>query len=225
LISPWNLASETVTAYSKNLSNAPDFRSPMFESAVPQNSYDLEAEKGPACDVRHRFAVSGDYDLPALGRSRAIQALTRNWRLSSLYQEQSGFPFTVSVYGDTANASTVVGENPIRANYTGQPVFGPGTGNPKAWFNPAAFAAPAAYTFGNVGRNTVYGPGMQTMDLAITRSFALVERVRLERRADYALNHSNWGTPNRFVNTPQFGSITEATTPGREFQLSARLSF
>ena len=38
-----------------------------------------------------------------------------------------------------------------------------------------------------------------------------------------ALNHSNWGTPNRFVNTPQFGSITEATTPGREFHLSARL--
>jgi hypothetical protein len=40
-----------------------------------------------------------------------------------------------------------------------------------------------------------------------------------------ALNHSNWGTPNRFVNTPQFGSITEATTPGREFQLSARFAF
>ena len=92
---------------------------------------------------------------------------------------------------------------------------------------PRAFATPAAYTFGNVGRNTVYGPGMQTMDLAMTRSFALVERVRLDMRAEAynALNHSNWGTPNRFVNTPQFGSITEATTPGREFQLSARLSF
>ena len=38
-------------------------------------------------------------------------------------------------------------------------------------------------------------------------------------------NHSNFGTPNRFVNTPQFGAITEASTPGREFQLSARLSF
>jgi hypothetical protein len=177
--------------------------------------------------VRHRFVLSAVYEIPGLGHGRAVQSLTRNWRASTLYQVQSGFPFTISVYGDTANAGTVVGENPIRANYTGQPVFGPGTGNTNAWFNPAAFATPAAYTFGNLGRNTVYGPGMQTMDVAMTRSFAVAERVRLEMRAEAfnALNHSNLGTPNRFVNTPQFGTITEASTPGREFQLSARLSF
>jgi len=120
-----------------------------------------------------------------------------------------------------------VGVHPIRANYTGQPVFGPGTRNTSQWFNPGAFATPAAFTFGNVGRNTVYGPGMQTMDIALARSFAIAERLHLEMRAEAfnALNHSNFGTPNRFVNTPQFGSITEASTPGREFQLSARLSF
>jgi hypothetical protein len=39
------------------------------------------------------------------------------------------------------------------------------------------------------------------------------------------MNHSNLGTPNRFVNTPQFGTITEASTPATEFQVSARLSF
>ena len=213
--------------YSKNLSNAPDFRSPMFESAVPQNTYDLAAEKGLACDVRHRFVATVVYDIRPVGQSRAARALTRNWTVSTLYQMQTGFPFTISVYGDTANAGTVVGENPIRANYTGQPVFGPGTGSTGQWFNPAAFATPAAYTFGNLGRNTVYGPGMQTMDLALTRAFALAERLHLEMRGEAynALNHSNWGTPNRFVNTPQFGSITEASTPGREFQLSARLSF
>jgi hypothetical protein len=213
--------------YSKNLSDAPDFRSPMFESAVPQNNGNLDAEKGPGCDVRHRFVASIVYDIPALGKSRAARTLTRNWRVSTLYQVQSGFPFTISVYGDTANAGTVVGENPIRANYAGQPVFGSGTGNTNEWFNPSAFATPAAYTFGTLGRNTVYGPGMQTMDLAVSRAFAVMERVRLELRGEAynALNHSNWGTPNRFVNTPQFGSITEASTPGREFQLSARLSF
>ncbi len=153
--------------------------------------------------------------------------LTRNWRISTCIRFRAAFLSPSPVYGDTANAGTVVGENPIRANYTGQPVFGPGTGNTNAWFNPAAFATPAAYTFGNLGRNTVYGPGMQTMDIAMTRSFAIAERARVEMRAEAynALNHSNWGTPNRFVNTPQFGSITEATTPGREFQLSARLSF
>ena len=84
-----------------------------------------------------------------------------------------------------------------------------------------------AYTFGNVGRNTVYGPGMQTLDVAVVRAFQIAEQASFEFRAEAfnALNHSNFGTPNRFVNTPQFGTITEAATPGRELQLSARLSF
>src|SRR6202008_4898067 len=47
--------------YSKNLTNAPDFRSPMDESAIPQNNSDLNAEKGPGCDVRHRLALSAVY--------------------------------------------------------------------------------------------------------------------------------------------------------------------
>jgi hypothetical protein len=213
--------------FAKNLSDAPDFRSPMFEAAIPQNNNDLAAEKGPGCDIRHRLALSAVYDIPTFGSASWSRALLRNWRVSTLYQVQSGFPFTISVFGDTANAGTVLGENPIRANYTGQPVFGPGTRNTSQWFNPAAFSAPAAFTFGNVGRNTVYGPGMQTMDLAIVRSFAIRESLRFELRAEAfnALNHSNLGTPNRFVNTPQFGTITEASTPGRELQLSARISF
>jgi Carboxypeptidase regulatory-like domain len=207
--------------FSKNLSTAPDFRSPMFEAAIPQNNNNLDAEKGLGCDVRQRFVVSAVYDIPSLGKDGWVNVLSRNWRVSTVYQVQSGFPFTISVFGDTANAGTVVGENPIRANYTGQPVFGPGTRTTDQWLNPAAF------TFGNAGRNTVYGPGMQTMDLALVRSFNLSERLHMEMRAEAynALNHSNFGTPNRFVNTPQFGSITEAATPGREVQFSARLSF
>jgi len=199
----------------------------MFESVIPQNNKDLTKEKGPACDVRHRFSVSGVYDLPKLGGRGIAETITRNWHLSAVYQAQTGFPFTVSVFGDTANAGTLLGENPIRANYTGEPVFGPGTRTAERWFNPAAFAAPPAFTFGNAGRNTVYGPGMQTLDLALNRQFDLSDRVNFQLRAEFfnALNHTNLGTPNRFVNTPQFGTITEASTPGREVQLSARFSF
>jgi hypothetical protein len=213
--------------FAKNLSDAPDFRSPMFESAIPQDNNNLRAEKGPACDVRHRLALSAVYDIRPWQRASWSAAITRNWRVSVLYQVQSGFPFTISVFGDTANAGAVLGENPIRANYTGEPVFGPGTRNTNRWFNPAAFATPAAFTFGNVGRNTVYGPGMQTADLALVRTFAITETLRFELRGEAfnALNHSNYGTPNRFVNTPQFGTITEAATPGRQVQLGARLSF
>lgn len=213
--------------FAKSLSDAPDFRSPMFESTIPQNNDNLAAEKGPACDIRHRFSLSAVYDLPRVSDSGVVGALTRNWRLSAMYQAQSGYPFTISVFGDTANAGTLLGENPIRANYTGAPIFGEGTRTSDAWFNPAAFAAPQAFSFGNVGRNSVYGPGMRSLDLAIQREFDLTEEVNFEFRAEFfnAFNHTNLGIPNRFVNTPQFGTITEAATPGREVQLSARLSF
>jgi hypothetical protein len=213
--------------WSKSLSNAPDFRSPMFESSIPQNDNDLSAEKGPSCDVRNRVAVSAVYDVPMWGRSSVTRAVTRNWQTSAIFQAQSGFPLTISVFGDTANAGTALGENPVRANATGKQVFGAGTRNATTWFNPAAFAAPPAYTFGNVGRNSVVGPGLETLDLSVLRGFALSERLRLEARGEFfnALNHTNLGTPNRFVNTAGFGSITEVTTPGREIQVSARLSF
>ncbi len=213
--------------WAKSLSDAPDFRSPMFESAIPQDNNNLAAEKGPACDIRHRFALSAVYDLPALNFSRALRVATQGWHLSAIFQAQTGFPFTISVFGDTANSGTLLGENPIRANYTGQPIFDEGSHTADRWFNPAAFAAPPAFTFGNVGRNTLYGPGMQTLDLALHREFAVTEDVKFQFRAEVfnALNRTNLGTPNRFVNTPQFGTITEAATPSREIQFSGRLSF
>src|SRR3989440_6008289 len=78
--------------FAKSLSDAPDFRSPMFESAIPQNNRDLSLEKGPACDIRHRFALSAVYDLPALRESGFVGAITRDWHLSAVFQAQSGFP-------------------------------------------------------------------------------------------------------------------------------------
>jgi hypothetical protein len=213
--------------FSKNLTNAPDFRSPMDESAIPQNNNDLAAEKGPGCDVRHRFALSAVYAIPSYNRAEWIRLVTQNWTFATIYQVQSGMPLTISVFGDTANSGTVLGENPVRANVTGQPVFGPGTHTADEWFNPTAFATPAAFTYGDAGRNSVYGPDLQTMDIAIQRSFRLTEKLNFQFRGEAfnALNKVNLGTPNRFVNTPQFGTITMAMTPGREIQLGARLSF
>src|SRR5207302_1807009 len=84
---------------------------------------------------------------------------------------------------------------------------------------------PSAYKFGNLGRNTVEGPGMQLLDLALTREFRITESTGIQFRTEFfnALNHTNLGTPNRFVNTPQFGTITMAMHPGREIQFGARL--
>jgi len=211
----------------KNLTNAPDFRSAMDEASIPQNNLALSLEKGPGCDIRHRFALSAVYAIPAYNRAEWLRLVTQNWSLSTIYQIQTGMPFTISVFGDTANSGTVLGENPVRANATSQPIFGPGTHTADEWFNPAAFAAPPAFTYGNVGRNSVYGPGMQTLDLAVARAFRLSEKANFQFRAEAfnSMNKTNLGTPNRFVNTPQFGTITMAITAGREIQLSARLSF
>jgi outer membrane receptor protein involved in Fe transport len=217
----------TSVTWAKSITNAPDFRSPMDESAIPQNDSDLDAEKGLACDVRLRYVGTFVYNIPGLRQQGWMSHLTSHWQLATVYQAQTGMPFTISVYGDTANAGTTLGENPIRANYKDQPVFPSGTHTSEEWFNTAAFAAPPAYTFGNVGRNSVEGPGMQVADIALSREFHLLESLHLQIRAEgfNALNHTNYGTPDRFVNEPQFGTITMAMHPGREAQFSARLTF
>src|SRR5207248_8907900 len=142
-------------------------------------------EKGLACDIRHRCSVSTVYNLPTWGKPGFAHAVTKDWRVSAIFQVQSGYPFTISVFGDTANSGTVLGENPIRANYTGQAIFGSGTRSAAQWFNPAAFATPAAYIFGNVGRNSLYGPGMQTLDFAVAREFTISERAKFQFRGEF----------------------------------------
>ena len=65
------------------------------------------------------------------------------------------------------------------------------------------------------------------VDLALERTFSLTEKMKFQLRGEAfnALNKTNLGTPNRYVNEPQFGTITMAMTPGREIQLSGRIFF
>jgi len=89
---------------------------------------------------------------------------TQNWHFSTIYQVQSGMPFTISVFGDTANSGTVLGENPIRANVTGNPYL-PGYAHRREWFNlhfrhaPAFTMAMLAGILFTVRRNKA-GPGL-----------------------------------------------------------------
>jgi len=214
--------------WSKSLTDAPDFRSAMMQPAIPQNNSDLKAEKGlNGMNVPHRFVASVVYAIPGLRSRGFLHHLTSSWTLGSIFTAQDGMPFTVSVFGDTANAGTLLGQNPIRANVTGEPLFPAGTHTTAEWFNPLAFVAPPPYTFGNAGVNTVPGPGFVDLDQSLQRQFAITERINFTFRVEAfnALNHSNWGYPNNYVNTPQFGSITMAEGSGREFQLSGRISF
>jgi hypothetical protein len=220
--------------YAKSYSDSPAFRSPAMESEVPQNSYDLAAEWGlDGCDIRHRFVTSVLYKIPFTSKSDSGSGLLRgvfgDWEVAMIYQAQSGFPFTIGVVGDTANVGALLNVNPVRANaLPGQDPNLPGDERTTdRWFNTAAFIAPAAFTFGDVGRNTMTGPALHKVDLALEK--------RIPVRGDQALvfrtevfnlfNHTNLGTPERFVNTPQFGTIIMAATPARQIQFVLRYVF
>lgn len=150
------------------MSDSPTFRSPNAEAEVPQNSFDPDADWGPAgCDIRHRFVGSVIYKVPysATGGVTTGEKIARGilggWQASLIYQWQSGFPFTVSVFGDTANAGSLLNVNPIRANVV--PGVSPDVDDPNAdmWFNTAAFTTPPPFTFGTATRNCLWGPGLK----------------------------------------------------------------
>ena len=141
---------------------------------------------------------------------------------------QSGAPFTVNLPNDNANNGTPV--NSQRPNFVCDPNNGPRT--PGKWFNTTYFSQPAAFTYGNVGRNTVLGPGLDNFDATIQKQFPLRESLNLQFRLDIFdfFNHPNFNAPigsgrtfSTAANSP-FGSITSAQDP-REMQFSLRLAF
>jgi len=220
--------------FANSLTDAPTFRSPANESEVPQNSVDPRADWGPAgCDIRHRFVSSVIYEVPysATGGVNTGDKIARGmfggWQASLIFQWQSGFPFTISVFGDTANAGSLLNVNPIRANVV--PGVAPELDNPTAdrWFNTAAFTTPAPFTFVTATRNSVWGPGLKKADLALDRELPLAGAAKFHVRIEAfnLFNTVNYGTSNRFVNTPQFGTITEAATPARQIQFVLRAKF
>jgi hypothetical protein len=223
--------------FSKSMTDAPAFRSPAMESEVPQDSFDLRKEWSLAgCDIPHRFVTSLIYRVPFTsqrkkfkGALNKVKYLLTDWQIGAIYQIQSGFPFTIGVFGDTANAGALLNINPVRASVVPgvSPNLGSGQRSADRWFNTDAFTTPPAFTFGNVGRNTMRGPSLNKADLALQREISLGETKQVNFRAEFfnLFNHTNLGVPERFVNTPQFGSIFMAMTPARQIQFAVRFKF
>ena len=69
--------------------------------------------------------------------------------------------------------------------------------NDRSLINPAAFAVPAAGTFGNSSRNSLTGPDLFQLDLTMSKQFPISEKVRMEFRAEIynILNRANFANP------------------------------
>ena len=95
------------------------------------------------------------------------------------------------------------------------------------WFNTAAFSTPPSFTYGNVGRNTVDGPGLVSLDASLSKNFPITEKVRGQFRAEFfnLPNHPNFSFPGRSVNTPQFGTVTSQRTSARQIQFAMKVVF
>jgi hypothetical protein len=96
------------------------------------------------------------------------------------------------------------------------------------YFSPACYSLQALGTEGNVGRDSIYGPGMINVDFSIIKRTQITEKLASEFRAEFfnLLNRANFGLPNAHVFTgPTAGQITTLSTPPRQIQFAFRLSF
>ena len=92
------------------------------------------------------------------------------------------------------------------------------------WFNTAAFSLPAAFTFGNSGRNTVLAPGYANVDASVQKDIVLAGGARLELRWEIfnLFNRVNFDVPNRIFGTSNFGRIFSAQ-PARQMQFGVKM--
>jgi hypothetical protein len=210
---------------------------------------------GPAAtDIRHQAAINASYDLPLgnghrflAGLNPAANKLVSGITLSAIATLESGFPFSPQLgYNPTGSGDS---RNPVRPNinpnFSGSRYTQGTTAQRVAqYFNPAAFSAPAYGTVGNASRDLLTGPGYNDLDLSLTKSTQITERVRAQFRAEFfnILNHTNLGTPSESVFTagptqgnaasqntvaaPSLtaGGITTAATT-RQIQLGVKLLF
>ncbi|HEX3183799.1 MAG TPA: hypothetical protein VHQ94_03330, partial [Pyrinomonadaceae bacterium] len=183
---------------SYTFSKSIDYNSLNSQGVIVQDSYNLRDSRGLSdYDARHRFVISGLYELPFRGNQ-----FKEGWQLSTIVQLQSGNPVNI-----VANNATFTGtNNTVRPDVTGPIAI---LGTPNRWFDTAPFIVPVN-RFGSLGRNVVIGPGFNNVDFSVIKRTNLTETQLLEFRWEVfdAFNHANFGQPGRVVGSANFGQIT-----------------
>lgn len=203
--------------------------------STPEYIYHLRGNRSPSpFDIAQRVIATASYDLPFQSHARAkpsvLHAIAAGWRASAVVTVQSGFPFTPQLAVNSLNNGGY--QLPDRLGSGSLPA---GQQSYLHWFNtslnPAdpnrAFALPTLYQYGNSGFDILRGPGMATMDASMARRFSLSERLHLQTRVEAfnLLNRTNFALPNRILGVPSAGVISHTSTPGRQFQILARVEW
>ncbi len=232
--------------WSKSIDDTSGIRTQGSDTLFPQNSDCIQCERGlSSFDVRHRSVTSVLYDLP-VGEGKRVKvvnpvlnAVVGGWQAGGILTLQSGVPGTLSI-GGVDNASTSDGgyDRPVSTGispYLGNPV-------PSRWLSLAAFTEAAPGFFGNVGRNTIEGPGVFNIDFEVHKQFRMPfkEGHNLQFRLETfnTLNHPNWGIPNLNILSGaaqpgqpgtaahgNFGVVGSTSTSMRQIQLGLKYSF
>jgi hypothetical protein len=208
--------------------------------ALASNPFNLRSDWGPGTfDVRHVAVINATYALPIGNGRRVLSSLDKfanaavsGWTVNSIVTLQGGFPFSPQLsYNPSNNGDT---RNPVRP-FANRAFHGPVVlGNPAQWFDPNAFLAPSNVPanggfYGNVGRDTIVGPGLATWDFSVLKDTRLRERLNLQFRAEIfnLLNRANFNLPNAVVFTPSgvsptAGAITSTSTTARQVQFGLK---
>ena len=195
----------------------------------PQDPFNTKAEKGTAgFDIKHRFVTSFVYDLPIaradgwLGGSKLARAVFGGFQIGGIFVAQTGQPVNPLVAGNPANTG-----GPVRPNRLGDGRLSRDERSVDRWFDVAAFAVPAPFTYGNSGRNVLRGPGLVNLDFLIARNFHLKDTMRLELRGEFfnLTNTAHFARPNATIGSPEAGTITATASPNRQVQIGLRFVF
>jgi hypothetical protein len=183
----------------------------------------LESDKGRCSSWRrHILNLNASYETPQFG-GPAVRMLASGWRISGIYRYQSGAPLTVTTGTDRALSgmqASIQRANQVKDNPYGAKTL-------TNWFDPTAFAQPALGTYGNSVRNAFDGPGRQTVDLSLIRSFRFATGQRIEARVEAfnAFNRFVWDNPNTTLSSASFGRITSTGSDPRVMQFALRYEF
>jgi Carboxypeptidase regulatory-like domain/TonB-dependent Receptor Plug Domain len=185
--------------YSHSIDNSSD----RYDNAFV-NAYNLAANRGSSnFDVRHNLALSYVYALPFYKGSGLAHNVLGGWQVSGITIAQTGTPFSVTNgtnFGDAAGVANGVGTG-SRPDIVGNPHASaqdvPGVRGP-LMFSPAAFTIPTGLTFGDVGRNTLYGPGRINFDFGLFKRFSFTETRALDFRWENfnLFNHTQYNGIN-----------------------------